>query len=527
MKKSITLVITAILLAGIAACGKGSGGRVNESGEDHLEISIALWEINTSLPRNREDPIRGLIEDKFNITLKGAGLSWADDVSQLLGVWAATGQLPDVFGGDLCRTAQFRQWVADDVIRSIPQSMYSKYPNIKKAVENDPMIKALMINGELWFLPRAAVLDTRDWFMERGIFNRKDWREKLGFDVPRTKQDFIELCAAYAAMDPKGDGTYTTGLTFNGPQFVLDQVFSTFGQTSFHWIRGDDGLYYVPAFEDSFELVSWLRDMNKAGGIDPDFMNYTAHSAESGLPNFLSGKAGMVCVQATPAMINSMALTFLAANPGVKYDDLLDYFEILEPPVDGGKEPVGLCTASFWSESYISANVSDVKLDRILQLYDWLMSDEGMYLMTMGIEGVDWDHDGSGSFIIHNSRPDQYPLLSGGFMCLASWYGHFQWINPAIPKVIRDYNREIFSYRFENWNRELRDYALILETIPERDALGSLEDFGMNFWAPFIFDKSNAGNRELFDKLKVNMDSAGYRAAKDAVNARARALGIN
>ena len=103
MKKGITLVITAALLFGIPACGKGSGGRALESEGDHLEISIALWEINTSLPRNREDPIRQLIEDKFNITLKGAGLSWADDISQLLGVWAATGQLPDVFGGDLCR----------------------------------------------------------------------------------------------------------------------------------------------------------------------------------------------------------------------------------------------------------------------------------------------------------------------------------------------------------------------------------------------------------------------------------------
>ena len=39
------------------------------------------------------------------------------------------------------------------------------------------------------------------------------------------------------------------------------------------------------------------------------------------------------------------------------------------------------------SESFINASVSDEKLDKILQLYDYLLSDEGALLSTYGSEG--------------------------------------------------------------------------------------------------------------------------------------------
>ncbi|MDR0495653.1 MAG: hypothetical protein LBG95_08525 [Treponema sp.] len=529
--KKITFLLSLVLVLVLAGCtGKGTKGKVDESKKEHHKISIAVWEINPALPKNTDDPLRKFVEDKFNISLEGGGLSWADDVPQVLSLWAATGQLPDVFGGDLCLTAQYRQWVEDGVIRSIPESMYRKYPNINNAVKNDPAVQSLMVNGELYFLPRVAVDDIKDWFMERGILNRKDWREKLGFDKPRTKQDFIDLCKAYATMNPKGDGSFTVGMSFDAPNFIFDQTFSTFGMTSFNWIRDANGMYYMPAFESegAYNIACWLRDMNKAGGLDPDLMSYIQNAGESGLSNFVNGKIGMLCIQVSPARYLLISTPFIAANRGVEFKDLLDYFEILDPPVDGGNAPVGLTAAGYWSESYINANVSDAKLERILQLFDWMMSDEAMNIMNMGLEGIDWKRGPDGDFIIINENVNgKYPILStSGFINLASWFSQSLYTSQAIPKSIRDYTREVHDYRMQNWELAPLDYSLALETIPERDALGALGSFGMNYWAPFIFDKSGATNEALYAKLKADMDAAGYKAAKDAMNARAKELGI-
>jgi hypothetical protein len=69
------------------------------------------------------------------------------------------------------------------------------------------------------------------------------------------------------------------------------------------------------------------------------------------------------------------------------------------------------------------------------------------------------------------------------------------------------------------------DFTLALETIPERDALGNLEDFVLGLWGPFIFDTSSATDEALYEALYSTAEAHGYRAAADAMTARARELG--
>lgn len=45
----------------------------------------------------------------------------------------------------------------------------------------------------------------------------------------------------------------------------------------------------------------------------------------------------------------------------------------------------------YWSETYINAKVSDEKLDRILQIYDWLLTEEGARFGSYGPEGDLYD----------------------------------------------------------------------------------------------------------------------------------------
>jgi len=556
MRKTTALLLALVLIGGLAAActsdpstsdgenpgnpGPSGGGNGNNGGTpngnpgEHFEISIAHWEINSSFPDGAEDAVRDYIQEKFNVTIVPAGLSWADNVPEMTSMWAATGQLPDVTSAEICWTAQFRQWVEDDVIRSIPQSLYSKYPNINAIVAGDAAIQALMMDGELWFIPRPSSGDPKDWFIERGIINRKDWRIALGFDVPQTKQDFIDLCAAYATMDPKGDGSYTVGLSFDMPGFPFSQSFPTFGVTDFEWLPDANGNWYVPAYE-AFELGSFLRDIGRAGGLDPDFITYQANTDNSGTWKFANSQLGMLVVQPNINVIwRNIGAQFLALNPGT---NLLDHIEILQPPIDGGSDPAAFITAAYWSENYIRADVSDEKLDRILAMYDWLMSIEGQLMMNFGIEGTDWQWDAAGDVeLLTPINPNTgerepastiYPILSGGFQYLGCWNADVEWFSPVVPKDLREYLLAELDFRKTNWTAKPTNYALALEVVPEKDAIGHPWDFGMGFWAPFILDRSSASNEELYESMRANMDAAGYAAAKEAMTARAREMGIN
>jgi len=55
---------------------------------------------------------------------------------------------------------------------------------------------------------------------------------------------------------------------------------------------------------------------------------------------------------------------------------------------------------TFWSETYVNANVSDAKLERILMLFDWLYSDEGINTVYYGFEGRDWAYGADGSIVM-------------------------------------------------------------------------------------------------------------------------------
>ena len=80
-------------------------------------------------------------------------------------------------------------------------------------------------------------------------------------------------------------------------------------------------------------------------------------------------------------------------------------------------------TSLHWSESYFSATVDEEKMDRILQIYDWLLSPEFDILLAHGLEGVDYILEGDTYCALDASQPSpmaKYPSLTL-FSTLAEW----------------------------------------------------------------------------------------------------------
>jgi len=74
-----------------------------------------------------------------------------------------------------------------------------------------------------------------------------------------------------------------------------------------------------------------------------------------------------------------------------------------------------------WSESYINSSVDDEKMDKILKLYDYLLSDEGSLMGTYGLEGDLYDLE-DGKVVLHDdvNVKDTYPCIKV-FESLVRW----------------------------------------------------------------------------------------------------------
>ena len=69
------------------------------------------------------------------------------------------------------------------------------------------------------------------------------------------------------------------------------------------------------------------------------------------------------------------------------FEECVDVLPVFAAP-DGVRYSNSSCI--FWSESYISSKADDRKLERILALFEFLLSSRGQEFCHYGIEGVDY-----------------------------------------------------------------------------------------------------------------------------------------
>lgn len=194
-------------------------------------------------------------------------------------------------------------------------------------------------------------------------FIRSDWREALGYDVPQTHDELVELATAFATGDPDQNGVEgdTFGMAVPG---TTDRGFFAWWASSYLWQRGGgiveqsgDGYDVVIDSPESEEAVSWIKDLF----CTPNMVQPGALTNASATPFFAEGKAGIY--QTGP-----YAFANFDNAPGA------DKYEVIHAPAG----PAGSTTLTERTSIYFGATSN--KSDQQLALADFLISDEGQEL---------------------------------------------------------------------------------------------------------------------------------------------------
>ncbi|MBN2795092.1 MAG: extracellular solute-binding protein [Clostridia bacterium] len=515
--KKIWLVLLLVLSLSMVSC---NADEKSGTGDGPVEISLALWDV-IEIDRDHLDDIQKQIEEKLNIKIVPMPVTW-DDYGEKYTLWASSNQLPDMFGTDTAGSGEYYQWIEDGVIKALPSDL-SAYPNVAKAIDRETVRIYTPEDGKIYFTPRITGDPEIQWAYN-SLLVRQDWLDNLGLDMPETLDEWIETMVAFTKNDPDGNGLDDTyGLIGNGQ---VGSSWAGFGDMSGYWNKGDDGEWYLPiAGENAFENASFMRAMYKAGGLHPDF---ALHSSQEQREIFGSGKAGVLQRSAIPQHLIGTHKEFRELSGIETPQAFKEIITVATPPLIN--EYVRYIDPyDYWSEVYFNGAMSDEKMEKCLELLDFLYSEEGIMLMNFGIEGVDYEMDGENVVSLLPMKEDgsrmqieeKYPITAS--RDFAVWRDYVQFKTPDIAPEYKEIGLEVIESR-RDWKDPFIDYELQVEV----GKLEAVKDMTISFasdWRAFIADTSDKSDEALYEAMKAEWDKSGYKAAREAVTKLAESLG--
>ncbi|UQZ80934.1 Lipoprotein LipO precursor [Paenibacillus konkukensis] len=405
MKTWTPLLLAGALAAGAAGCSQGNSASGDAPSGSKEPLTINMMTTSYAGGGWPEDhPIIKEIDKKLNINLK---VQWvpSDTYSQKLNVMAASNDFPDVF---YVPEAEFNKWRDKGVFMDVKPEL-GNYANLTKYIPADAMAK--MNPKDKYYGFPYYVTDTRDT-----LAIRKDWLDKLGLKMPTTTDEFYEVAKAFATKDPDGNGQADTpGFSFgivNNKFSQIEPIMGAFGLGN-DWAEINGQL--VPMQVQTEELKQFAAFMQKAyaeGVMDKDF---PANKLKDSVAKLEAGKTGIAMI-VTNEFFNGTLPTLKKLTPSA------ELVQLLPPKGPSGKQTSQ--TLQMTNKIVINAKIDAAKKQRILQMLDYMLSDEGYDLIKNGIEGVHYTKSGDGKFQKLEAFDKDRPQL------LSTWF--FRRFDPGI-----------------------------------------------------------------------------------------------
>lgn len=546
-KKLILMVVSLLVLATVfAGCssknnesaasnGKPdseSAGQSPAASGDPLakqqELSVAIWDIQTGFdkPEAKDDTIFNDLTKKLNVTVKPVQITW-NDWQEKEKVWAASGQLPDIFANALAtdNRALYSTWAKQGVIKALPDDL-SKYPNIAKVMAL-PAVKPLMVDGKFYMVPRIGFMEEGyGGILDRPILYRKDWAAQAGYTSdPNSYEEFVAMVQAVMKQHPG-----TTGVAINNKDYLLTPMLGSFPELASmkdSWVN-EDGKW-IPSFASKRapEAVKQIWQLYQGGLLDKDF---AIQKDGDGFRKFLNGQA-FISLGGNVRDPNNVE-AFVKANPSAKTSDI--GFMRIWPTADGNRYNFGLLP--YWSEAFFNNKLDDEKFDRALRMVDYMMSEEYDALISNGIKDVDYKiEDGKAISLLtaDQSLAKKYPITNA-FGYLSSWHSQFDAegkkvvnSNPTVAAIDAAAKDAFNRFKSENKPSPI-NFQITLMSTPAKDKLagaltpnngGIVDEF-------FNIVLSKKDPVEAWKNVVKSYDAKGLQAAITEVNAKAQEMDI-
>ena len=236
--------------------------------------------------------------------------------------------------------------------------------------------------------PRKGEGNYNCWYI------RQDWLDKLQMDAPETFDDLLKVAIAMNNADFDGNGkndTYALSGTYDSKynRSAFDGFYTAYGVTAPAGILIRDGKAVMSCTLPEFRMaLETIRTFVEAGVVDPEILSNTNSTM---IEKMATGKVGIAyggwANYSKPAFVKQLSAVDENASWGPMSKNIkTEYGESGASQSASGYDAVFAINADLAQEPE--------KLDAVLKLFDYLATEEGMRLMSFGIEGVHYEMNG-------------------------------------------------------------------------------------------------------------------------------------
>lgn len=280
--------------------------------------------------------------------------------------------------------SSYEKWVRDQMIKALPDDM-SRWPRLKSMLDKTSNLNALKIDGKLYGLPILNDLNNpnKDFSNFTYLYRRdiaKNFKSYREGDV-YTWDEFLALVSDFRDYaDTQGSKYYPLADEAWGFPSVTN-----FFKNSPHVYDKDENGKAVNAFttagyEEGLEVA---RNFVNNLYYSPDQFDYDDNKATE---QYVAGFAYILYDNMNLSNYIKLRNNFKKNNKSVNLDDGTAFLKVKGP--DGKFAIEG--TENWFSMTMFNYEISTEKMEKILDILDYLLTEEGTRLAIYGIEGYDY-----------------------------------------------------------------------------------------------------------------------------------------
>lgn len=322
------------------------------------------------------------IEKRTNTKLQVTILTPSDYLDKY-NLLVASGDTPDI---SRLPGYDYYQYIPQGIFLDMTDLLDQYGENMKKYIPQEAW-DLVTVNNKHYAIPNY------NWPGKYNFYIRQDWLDNLGLKVPTNLDELRDALKKFTYDDPDKNGKNDTyGISvqeeFNDVNIGFMNIFGAFGVMPYQYYVKDGKVYspfITPEYKAAIEYITTLYMEDKV--VDPDIFIEKTDQARMNLAQGKSGTFNGWWAIPEQVLIDQMKMKQI--DPDVKWTI-----------ADGITGSNGQCGLFSNGSDNGTCSISTKCKDPVaaIKLLDFLTSDEGAYLASLGIEGVHYTKKSDGGF---------------------------------------------------------------------------------------------------------------------------------
>lgn len=382
-------------LGSLTGCNKNKSGadKYDKKGRLILEMKNVYWD-----GFDGTDTYTETINDKFGVCVKPSSYDYSD-WDGMVNTAINGNNLTDTIHFNLKSYnfgSTYEKWVDGLMIKALPDDL-SKWPNIQSMLSNISNLDRLKIDGHLYGLPIANdIKNPQKDFSNFTYVYRRDWAKKIDEDhqgqagwTPIYKEgdvytweEFNKLVDAFQKYPQADKASVLVDEEWGFPSitnFYKDVPHCYAKDDSGKAINAFTSDKYIAGLEVSRQFVEDLY-------YSQDQFTFPANKAND---LYKGGQAAILYDNFSYENYSKLrkGMKSMIDKAGGNLDDATALLKVRDPNGNFALEG----TENWFSMTMFNYDISEKKLNKILDVIDYLLSEEGTRLAIYGLEGYDYN----------------------------------------------------------------------------------------------------------------------------------------